>query len=236
MNNSWAPAPRFSRFRFRFSTDKVQIHGNPGRGNYWEFPSEICIWKLENAYQWKEIEKQMTHFKSTFTTRFIKQFTKKTFFAKDACFPFTILVCLPWSFASCSLRRFETESLFCIHYMHRFHDFHTVRFLCVTSAEICVNATADCKPTAWFCRTLVDNWLFWTQKWQEHFSFLPHQTASMCWPMEIKRASWSFLPPVAPQSWSESCARTPTRNCCSQPAEYSKCSQWTLTTNRPLWR
>ena len=113
---------------------------------------------------------------------------------------------------------------------------HTVRFLCVTYAEICINATADCKPTAWFFRTLVDNRLFWTQKWQEHFSFLPHQTASMCWPMEIKRASWSFLPPVAPQSWSESCARTPTRNCCSQPAEYSKCSQWTLTTNRPLWR
>ena len=37
---------------------------------------EICIQKFGNAYQRKEIEKRMAHFKSTFTTWFIKRFSE----------------------------------------------------------------------------------------------------------------------------------------------------------------
>ena len=39
---------------------------------------EICIQKIRNAFQQKEIEEQMTHFKSTFTTRFTKVFSEIT--------------------------------------------------------------------------------------------------------------------------------------------------------------
>ena len=35
-----------------------------------------CVQKFGNAYQWEEIEKQMAHFKSTFTIRFIKRFSE----------------------------------------------------------------------------------------------------------------------------------------------------------------
>ena len=36
----------------------------------------ICVQKFGNVYQWKEIDKQMLHFKSTFTTKFIKRFSE----------------------------------------------------------------------------------------------------------------------------------------------------------------
>ena len=59
-------------------------------------------------------------------------------FANDARFPFTILVCLPWSFASCSLRRVETRFFV---YAVRIASMilRTTRFVCVLYAEICVN-------------------------------------------------------------------------------------------------
>ena len=47
---------------------------------------EICVQKLGNAYQRKEIEKHMTHFTIGFNKRF---------FGEDARFPFTIVACLP---------------------------------------------------------------------------------------------------------------------------------------------
>ena len=43
---------------------------------------EICVQKVGNAYQWKEIEKRMTNFKSTSQR-------SKMFCANDARFPFT---------------------------------------------------------------------------------------------------------------------------------------------------
>ena len=38
---------------------------------------EICVQKFGNAYQRKEIEKRMPHFKSSFTTKFIKRLWAK---------------------------------------------------------------------------------------------------------------------------------------------------------------
>ena len=67
--------------------------------------------KFRNVYQQKEIEKWMMHFKSTFTTRFIKQFQQnKMMFANDTRFPFIMLACLRWSFAS---PHFEMSRFLC---------------------------------------------------------------------------------------------------------------------------
>ena len=73
---------------------------------------EICVQKLGNAYQRNERSgaKWMARFKSTFATGI--QQNAEMFLANDARFPFTVLACLPWSFASCSLRRVGTESRF----------------------------------------------------------------------------------------------------------------------------
>ena len=55
----------------------------------------------------------MTHFKSTFTTGFIKRFSM--LFANDARSPFTILARLPWSL--------RPSPAFCVRCTYRFHDF-----------------------------------------------------------------------------------------------------------------
>ena len=57
---------------------------------------DICLRKLGNTYQRKEIEKQMTHFKST-------RFSKKTLSRHNTRVP-SVIVCIV-----CSLRRFENE-------------------------------------------------------------------------------------------------------------------------------
>ena len=84
---------------------------------------EICGKIFGNAYQRKEIEKRMPHFESTFTTEFIKRFSKiqfssqtiRVFLSKTrVC---TVIVC-----AMFCLRRFETESC-CIRCMRLFQDF-----------------------------------------------------------------------------------------------------------------
>ena len=69
---------------------------------------EICVRKWTRNLRSKNRKcvptkrnEQMTHFKSTFTTGFIRRFSEKTFFANDARFPVTILACLPWSFSLC---------------------------------------------------------------------------------------------------------------------------------------
>ena len=78
-----------------------------------------------NVYQWKEIEKRLTHVKSTCTTML---------FINNVRFPFTILKCLPWCV------EIESHFLhFCVHIASMF--LRTARFLCVISREICINAT-----------------------------------------------------------------------------------------------
>ena len=54
-----------------------------GRASFWgdaytPYASgrENCVQKFGNAYQRKQIEKRMPHFKSTFTTKFIKRFSE----------------------------------------------------------------------------------------------------------------------------------------------------------------
>ena len=56
-------------------------------------------------------EKRMAHFKHLYHHQTIQRNTEMLF-TNDARFPFTILAVLPWSFASCSLRRVESESRF----------------------------------------------------------------------------------------------------------------------------
>ena len=57
------------------------------------YPSgqEICVQNFGNAYQWREIETRMTHFKSTLSTGFIKRFREIKCSQNNARFPFTIL-------------------------------------------------------------------------------------------------------------------------------------------------
>ena len=73
---------------------------------------EICVQKFGNAYQRNERDsaKWMARFKSTFAT--ITQVSDILECCSQTRFPFTILACLPWSFASCSLRPVETEFRF----------------------------------------------------------------------------------------------------------------------------
>ena len=59
---------------------------------------EICVQNYGNAYQRKEIEKRMTHFKSTFSTGFIKRFSEKNVVHKWWYFNRDIM--LPKSFES----------------------------------------------------------------------------------------------------------------------------------------
>ena len=72
-------------------------------------------------------------------------------FTNDARFPFTILACLPWSFASCIVWDvLRLNPAFCVRRTHGFHDFAcTDRFLCVLYAEIGVNATAASPFPEW---------------------------------------------------------------------------------------
>ena len=73
---------------------------------------EICIQELGKAYQRNEIENEMMF------RKLLYHWVHKTiqwntmFVANDVHYPFTILACLPCLFASCSLRRVETESHF----------------------------------------------------------------------------------------------------------------------------
>ena len=46
---------------------------------------ESCIQKFGNAYQWKEIDKRMPHFKSTFTTKFIKWLSEIKCYSQTMC-------------------------------------------------------------------------------------------------------------------------------------------------------
>ena len=96
---------------------------------------EICVQKFGNAYQRKEIEKRMPHFK-----------TNKMFFVNDTRFPFTQLAYVPWSFASWFVWDvFRPSPVFGVLYAVRiaFMILRTARLLCVIHANICVNATAD---------------------------------------------------------------------------------------------
>ena len=62
---------------------------------------EVVYKKFGNTYQRKEIEKWMPHFQSTFTTKFIKWFSKLGVLLKWCRLSFHILAYVPWSFASC---------------------------------------------------------------------------------------------------------------------------------------
>ena len=102
--------------------------------------------KLRNAYQRKEIGKRMPHFKSSFTTKFIRRFSEiKCSSQTMRAFLSHTRVC------SVILRHvlFETcwdrVPFFFSAYAVRIASMilRTARFLCVICAEICVNATAD---------------------------------------------------------------------------------------------
>ena len=101
---------------------------------------EVCVQKFGNAYQRKEIEKRMTHFKSIFQIQW-----NKMFFANDARFPFTYL-CMFCDHLGYVL--FETcwdrVPLFLrtLYASLQSMILHTARFLCVLYAALCVNATA----------------------------------------------------------------------------------------------
>ena len=109
----------------------------------------ICVQKFGNAYQ-KKRETNGAFQKHLYHHQMIQRNTEMLF-ANHARFPFTILVCRPWSFASCSLRRFRLNTALqrCTHH---FHDFATAGFLCVLYAENCVHATLEWN--SWFCRAV----------------------------------------------------------------------------------
>ena len=97
--------------------------------------------KFGNVYQWKEIEKQMLHFKSTFTTEFIKRFsevicssqTMHTFLS-HACVC-SVIVCIMF----CVRYELETKSRFLAYAaLITSMILRTARFLCVIYAEISV--------------------------------------------------------------------------------------------------
>ena len=99
---------------------------------------EICAQKFGNAYQ-RNRETNGAFQKHLYHHRTIQRNTEMLF-SNDARFPFTTLACLPWSFASCSLRRAETLFAYAVRIASMI--LRTARFLCVLYAEICVNATA----------------------------------------------------------------------------------------------
>ena len=95
-------SPNFPRVLMRlYSTAHTTVAFDEMRTQY-ASEQEICVPKFGNAYQWKPVETQVTHFKSTFSAKLIKRFRKKKLmlFTNNAHFPFRILVCLPWLFAS----------------------------------------------------------------------------------------------------------------------------------------
>ena len=84
---------------------------------------EICTQKFGNAtIQYQHRETNDAFQKHLYHHQTIQQNTE-IMFANDAQFPFTKLVCLPWSFASCSLRCAETQSCSAYAVTHHFHGF-----------------------------------------------------------------------------------------------------------------
>ena len=144
-------------YNLPYISKNLDIHS--GHTSFWGDAyggREICIWKLGNVYQRKVTEKQMMHFKSTFTTRFIRWFSKKMFFTNDPRFPFTILACLLWSFALCVVWDMLWKSRF-LHYAVCIASMvlHTATFLCIIYAATCVNATLYSTP---ILRTALIHW------------------------------------------------------------------------------
>ena len=94
-----------------------------GRASFWRDVDEKFANK-NSEMRTNEIKKRKAHFKSTLTS--IKRFSEilKCCFASDERFPFTILACLPWSFASCVvwdvLRPNPAFSVQCTHHLHDF--------------------------------------------------------------------------------------------------------------------
>ena len=117
-----------------------------GRASYWGDAYTVRKWtrnlrtKIRNAYQRKEIEERMPHFKSTFTNNFIKRFSKiKGYSQTMRGLLLYTRVCSVVVHVMFCLRRLETESRFIAYgWAHHFHDFRTARYLCVLYAEICV--------------------------------------------------------------------------------------------------
>ena len=114
------------------SLRSARTHGQPpytsGRASFWRdaysYASgrrEICVQKFRNAYQRKEIEKRMTHFKSTLSPGSSNENVRKrcalSFHNSGV---FSVIVRLV-----CSLRRVET---FCVRCTHRLHVFVVKRW------------------------------------------------------------------------------------------------------------
>ena len=95
-----------------------------GRASFWGDAYTVRNWVDEEfAYQRKEVEKRMTHFKSTFTTGFTKRFSKIKYYSQTM---HAFLTKQSRAFReSClmsSLRRVKTDTRF-FSYAARIHDF-----------------------------------------------------------------------------------------------------------------
>ena len=101
---------------------------------------ENCVRKFGNAYQRKEMEKRMTHSKSTFTTRLIRQFSKIKRSQIMRAFPSQYSSVIVFLYVVRDVLRSIVPVLA---YAVRIAAMilRTARFLCVLCAEICVNAT-----------------------------------------------------------------------------------------------
>ena len=110
-------------------------------------------------------------------------------FANDACFPFTVLVCLLWLFAS---TQFETRwdrfllSVYTVCTASMF--FRMARFLCVIYAEIRVNATPD-PLSGWSSGKSLHSFSY--SPGHSHGSFLPPFSPKS--PAPNFSASWQFF-------------------------------------------
>ena len=103
----------------------------------------ICVQKFRNAYQRKELEKWLTHLKSTLPLSASKWFSEIMFLGNNVCYPFTTLACLPWSFALCVVLDVLIPSTFCVYAVCSIPIMLcTARFLCIVHTEICVHVTA----------------------------------------------------------------------------------------------
>ena len=119
--------PSITYLLYSFMHSLAHWGKNPSKKlNFTNFPSgcasfwgeEICVQKFRSAYQWKELEKWMPHFKSTFPFSEIKCPSQMmcTFLSHTrVC---SVIVCIMFC-----LTCVETKSRFSICCIHRFNDF-----------------------------------------------------------------------------------------------------------------
>ena len=157
---------------------------------------EVCVQKFGNAYQRKEIEKRMTHFKSILPPGSSNDSAKWNAVRTRCALSFhntrvpSVIVCL-----MCSLKRVETESHFFAYAVRLFFVQLNSNAL-YTQTEICVNVTSGCEYSP---STLGHEWGW--QKVTVSFCLFPVMEQKK----EIGTAEIRFSTTWSPRFWVSSC-------------------------------